>query len=71
MDREIIFWFGLLVLFLTMTGGIWMFLESSRSFMARTEEEKRRDARNRVFPGVENNAHSFTHEMPQEGDPIG
>ena len=28
MEREIIFWFGLFVLTLTMTGGMWMFMES-------------------------------------------
>jgi hypothetical protein len=34
MEREFIFWFGLFVLTLTMTGGMWMFLESKRLYAA-------------------------------------
>ena len=30
MEHEYIFWFGVCILSITMTGGMWMFMESKR-----------------------------------------
>ena len=51
MKREIIFWFGFFILALTMTGGMWMFLENKTLGFFRSAKGKE-ESEDAEAPGV-------------------
>ncbi len=53
MERELIFVLGVFVLVLTMTGGMWMFLETSPSGVRAAHEDKDESENEKVHTAPE------------------